>query len=446
MNFRSLSHSIGGEVDAASLPKDENYHTRIGWWIILIGIGGFLLWALLAPLDKGVPVTGTVTVSGNKKSVQHQSGGTVQSILVKEGETVKSGQSLVRMNAVQARANAAVVRVQYYTALATEARLLAERDAQSTVAFPFEADAARSDPRVSSIIAVQQQLFSSRRFALQTEMSALTEGIAGIEAHTAGLQQARTSKQDQLNLLKEQLNGMRELAQEGFVPRNRFLELQRTYAQLSSSMSEDLGNISRGLRQASELKLRKMHVQQEFQKEVRTQLADVQKETDALRNQLESLDYELANSEVKSPVDGVVVNLNIFTEGGVIPPGFRMMDVVPQAEPLIVEGQVPVHLIDSVYAGLPVELIFSAFNQNTTPRIAGTVAQVSADRFMDEKTGIPYFRMFAEVTADGRVEMEKLPVRPGMPVDLFVKTGERTFANYLIRPIRDNFKIALTEE
>lgn len=446
MNSGSAPDLGLGEADDVLLSTDATRHTRIGWWIVLLGIGGFLLWALLAPLDKGVPMSGTVTVAGNKKSVQHQSGGTVQTILVKEGDTVKIGQPLVQMNSVQARANAAVIRVQYYTARATEARLLAERDAKSLVSFSPDTDAARSEPHVASTMSVQQQLFSSRRFALQAEMSALNEGIAGIEAHTEGLKEARTGKQDQFRFLKEQLDGMRELARDGFVPRNRLLELERTYAQLSSSMSEDLGNIARGQRQASELKLRRMHRQQEFQKEVRTHLADVQKEADALRSQLESLDYELANSIVKAPVDGTVADLNIFTEGGVVSPGFRLMDIVPQSEPLIVEGQIPVHLIDSVHRGLPVELIFSSFNQNTTPRIPGVVTQVSADRLIDEKTGVPYFRMFAEVTVEGRAEMAKLPVRPGMPVELFVKTGERTLANYLIRPIQDNFKMALTEE
>lgn len=430
----------------ALLQADATRHTRIGWWIVLMGFGGLLLWALLAPLDQGVPMSGTITVAGNKKSVQHQSGGTVQTIFVKEGDAVKAGQPLVQMNAVQARANAAVIRVQYHTARAAEARLLAERDAQPSVIFSPDTEAARSDPRVASTISVQQQLFYSRRSALQAEVSALNEGIAGIEAHTAGLTEARKGKQEQFRLLQAQLDGMRELAQGGFVPRNRLLELERTHVQLSSSMSEDWGNIARGLRQASELKLRRIHRQQEFQKEVRAQLADIQKEADALKSQLEGLDYELKNSVVRSPVDGMVADLNIFTEGGVVAPGFRMMDVVPQSEPLIVEGQIPVHLVDSIHIGLPVELILSAFNQNTTPRIPGTVVQVSADRLVDQKTGASYFRMFAEVTDAGRIEINKLPVRPGMPVELFVKTGERTLANYLMRPVRDNLKMSLTEE
>lgn len=438
--------SVGQDVLPAAA-TDASKATRMGWWLVLAGLGGFLAWALTAPLDRGVPMSGTVTVSGNKKAVQHQDGGTVQAILVKEGDVVRAGQPLVLMNAVQVRANAAAIRVQYHTALSTEARLLAERDGLAAIAFPQQVLAtSRTEPRVAATLAVQQQLFAARRSWLGAELSALNENIAGIQSHTAGLGDARTGKLEQMDLLREQLAGMQELARDGYVPRNRLLELQRTQVQLSASMSEDLGTIARGQRQVSELKLRRLHRQQEFQKEVRTELAQVQKDAETLRNQLEALDWDLANAVVKAPSDGVVVDMNIFTQGGVVAPGFRMMDVVPQDEPLVVQGQVPVHLIDSVHGGLPVELIFSSFNQNTTPRIPGVVAQVSADRLVDEKTGAPYFRMIAELTPQGRALLQGLPVRPGMPVELFVKTGERTLANYLLRPMRDHLQMALTEE
>lgn len=432
--------------DYAPLPTDAKRQTRWGWWIVLLGLGGFVLWAVLAPLDKGVPLTGTVTVAGNKKAVQHQAGGTVEAILVKEGDTVKAGQVLARMNSVQARANAEITRVQYFTARSAEARLLAERDGRASVAFPNDVAQASDDARVAATMTVQQQLFTSRQSALRSELAAMDENIAGIRALHAGLLEAMSSKREQMRLLGEQLANIRSLAQEGYVPRNRLLELERTYAQLASSLSEDTGNMGRNNSQIAEIQMRRMQRQQDFQKEVRAELAEVQKEADALRNRLEGLDFEVANALVKAPVDGVVADVSIFTEGGVVAPGFRMMDVVPLSEPLIVEGQVPVHLVDSVQPQLPVELIFSAFNQNTTPRVPAVVTQVSPDRLVDEKTGMPYYRMRAEVTAEGRTLMSSLPVRAGMPVDLFVRTGERTLMNYLFRPLQDNFKMALTEE
>ena len=431
---------------APQIDTDVRSHAMLGWLIIIAGLGGFTAWASLAPLDKGVPLSGTVTVATNKKAVQHQSGGTVEAILVKEGDLVKAGDVLVRMNAVQARSNAETIRVQMFATRAAEARLVAERDGKRTIVFPPELESAKGDVRLADNIGMQQQLFSSRQSAIQSELSALDENVAGLVIQNRGLEESRDGKKQQLVFLKEQLDGMRDLAREGYVARNRLLELERTYAQLATAISEDTNNIGRGLRQISEFKLRRLQRQQEYQKEVRTQLSDVQKEAAGLASRLTGLDHELQGVMVKAPVDGTVVAMNVFTNGGVIAPGFRMMDIVPSDDPLIVEGQLPVHLIDKVHRDLRVELIFSAFNQNTTPHVPGIVTQVSADRLVDEKTGQPYYHVKARVAPEGMKMIANLQVRPGMPVDLFVKTGERTMMNYLMKPVVDHVKMAMTEE
>lgn len=439
------SHAaIKGEADPVS--TDAKKHSRLGWFIVLAGLGSFLLWSAWAPLDQGVPISGTVTVAGNKKAVQHLSGGTVEAILVREGDIVQAGQALVRMNSVQARANAEITRTQLYAARCTEARLLTERDSLPSITFPADVVAVRGDPRVAEAMTVQNQLWASRQAALRSELAAIDENIAGLQSYVAGLEMTRESKQLQVSLLREQTEGMRDLARDGFVPRNRLLDLERALAQMQAGVAEDTASLGRSQRQIGELRMRRIQRLQEFQKEVRAQLADTQKEIGALSNRLQGLDYELANVLVKSPVDGVVADVNVFTEGGVVSPGFRMMDVLPSGERLIVEGQVPVHLIDSVHPNLPVELIFSAFNQNTTPRVPAQVTQVSPDRLTDEKTGVPYYRLKAEVTTDGQQMLSQLPVRAGMPVELFVKTGERTLMSYLLRPLRDHVRMSMTEE
>jgi protease secretion system membrane fusion protein len=312
--------------------------------------------------------------------------------------------------------------------------------------FPPEVQAAATEPRTAAAIAVQQQLFASRQSALRSELAAIDENIAGLQLMQSGQKLSLEGKQLQLRLLREQVESLRDLARDGFVPRNRLLEMERSQAQMAASVAEDTGNMGRSQRQIAELRLRQLQRQQDAQKEVRTQLADVQKEADALRTRLESLDWEVANAQVRAPVDGIVADVNVFTAGGVVAPGFRMMDVLPLSEPLIVEGQIPVHLIDSVHPQLPVELIFSAFNQNTTPRVPGVVTQVSPDRLVDDKTGQSYYRLRAEVTPQGRQTMAGLGVRPGMPVELFVKTGERTLLTYLFKPLSDHWRMSLTEE
>ena len=173
---------------------DEAQHTKLGWWIVLAGFGGFILWASFAPLDKGVPISGTVTVASNLQAVQHQTGGTIDRILVKEGDHVKVGQVVVRMNDVQIKAQAEITRSQLYTARAVEARLLAERDSKNEIEFPAELLSLQSDPRVANNLIIQNQLFTSRRLALQHEIAALDEGTAGLKVQLRGLEATKINK------------------------------------------------------------------------------------------------------------------------------------------------------------------------------------------------------------------------------------------------------------
>lgn len=438
--------SAPAHLEEVKVETDDSKHSRFGWLIVLLGVGGFMMWASLAPLDQGVPVSGTVVVDSNRKVIQHQSGGTVDEILVKEGALVKAGQPLLRMNEVQTRAQAEATRVQYFTVRAAEARLVAERDGKKNVSFPDELEKAKNDPRVANIISLQAQLFSSRQLAIQNELAALDESIAGLRSQVRGLEESRESKKLQLQYLKEQLESIRDLAKDGYVARNRLLDLERTYAQVNGSISEDIGNIGRSQRQISEISLRRVQRQQEYQKDVRGQLTDIQREAESLGNRLTAQDFELSNVLVKAPVDGIVVGLSVFTKGAVIGAGQKLMDIVPSDDPLIVEGQLPVNLIDKVHPDLKVELIFSAFNQNKTPHVPGLVTQVSADRIVDERSGIPYYKMKAKVAPEGMTIIKDLNVRPGMPVELFVKTGERTMMSYLFKPVFDRARTSLSEE
>ena len=434
------------DVEVLEVNTDSSSYARLGWGIVLIGVLGFLLWASFAPLDKGVPLSGTVAVASSRKMIQHQTGGTVDEILVKDDDVVKAGQVLVKMNNITAKSNAEVARVQMFTALATEARLLAERDGAKAIRFPKELEQAKSDSRVANNIMLQQQLFNARQGSLQSELGAVDENIAGLKLQLKGLEESMINKKQQQVFLKEQLDGMRDLAKDGYIARNRLLDLERTYSQVNGGVSEDIGNIGRALRQIAELGLRKSQRQQDYQKEVRTQLSDIQKEAEALQSRLEALDFDLSNTLVKAPVDGTVVNLNVFTKGAVVQSGFKLMELVPKDDALVVEGILPVQLVDKVHEGLKVELIFSAFNTNTTPHIPGIITQVSADRTTDERTGQPFYKVKAKVAPEGVKMLAHLQIRPGMPVEMFVKTGERTMMNYLLKPIFDRAHSAMSEE
>ena len=434
------------DVEVLDVIVDSSSYSRLGWMIVLFGFVGFVVWASFAPLDQGVPVPGTLSVSSSRKAIQYPNNGTVEAVLVKDGDVVKAGQVLVRMNPVMAKANLEVGRVQLYTAEATAARLRAEIENAPSINFPKYLTSDKLDPRVANNILLQQQLFLSRRTAQQNDLSSIDENIAGLKSQLRGLEDSMINKKQQLGFLKEQVENMRELAKEGFVARNRLLDLERTYAQVIGAISEDNGNIGRVQRQITELNFRRTQRQQEYQKEARAQLNEAQKEAESARSRLPALEYEFNNVEVKSPVAGVVTGLNVFTVGGFVAPNIKLMEIVPESDPLIVDGQLPVHLVDKVRKGMPVELIFSAFNSNTTPHIPGVVTQVAADRIVDERTGMPYYKVRAEVSPEGVKKLAKLELRPGMPVEMSVKTGERTFMNYLMKPLLDRANSSLSEE
>jgi protease secretion system membrane fusion protein len=442
----AVSEVVVRDAAELELNTDPGRYARMGWIIVLLGVVGFVVWAMMAPLDKGVPVSGTVVVATNRKAVQHQMGGTIAEILVKEGDLVKEGQVLLRLNDMRTRSDAGISRTQYFSALATEARLTAEREGRKTIVFPKSLDEAKTDPRVVADISLQNQLIFSRQLALQNEMAAIEENIAGQKVALRGVEESRENKKLQRRLTKEQVDSMRELAADGYVARNRLLDLERTQAQIDGAIAEDSGNIGRTKRQIAEMELRRSQRQQEYQREVRTQLSEVQKEVNALRERLASQDFDQAGNDVKSPATGTVVGMAVFTKGAVVAGGFKMMDIVPAGDELEVEGSIPVHLIDKIHNGLPVDFIFSAFNQNSTPHIPGIVINVSPDRLTDERSGQPYYKMKARVTPAGLKLLAHNKVISGMPVEMFVKTGERTMMNYLLKPIFDRAKTSMTEE
>ena len=434
----------GNNVEQSS--TDERKFTRLGWLVIGIGLVGFFMWASLAPLDKGVASPGSVTVSGNRKTIQSPAGGVVRKIDVKEGDKVKAGEVLVQMSQVQAQAQVDSLKDQYYTTLATEGRLLAERDNLSKIRFSPVFDTLKDDARVAEIIALQVQLFSSRRQALRSEVDGFKQSIDGIRFQIKGLQDSRANKQIQWSSIREQMSSMKQLATEGYLPRNRYLEAQRQFAEINSSIDETIGRIGQLQKQLLESQQRIDQRYADYQREVRTQLAQTQMDANDFKNKLEMANYDLGNTSIVSPVDGTVVGLSIFTQGGVVGAGDHLMDIVPSEASLVVDSRLKVEMIDKVYSGLPVELMFTAFNQNKTPKIPGTVTLISADRLVDKGTGEPYYQIQVTVTPEGLKMLSSADIKPGMPVEVFVKTGSRSLLSYLFKPILDRAHTSLTEE
>ncbi len=441
---KALPMTLEGEAD---LPMDTGHPMRVGLWVLGLGFGGFLLWAALAPLDQGVPTSGQVVVTGNRKTVQNLVPGMVDAILIKDGDEVKEGDVLLRLDPTQARSQYEVARAQWLVAKAIEARLLADVQGRSEITFPEDLLKYKDDPRAASAMAIQTQLLRSRRAALQAELGAMENMLAGLQSSATGLEATRRAKEQQSKLLLEELKGLREMAAEGYLPRNRLSEQERLLAQLGGAISEDLGNLGRTQRSIGEIRMRMLARQQDYHKEVENGLAEVQKEVSALDSRLKGLAFELANTEVRSPKEGVIVGLKVHTIGGVLASGTPLMDVVPKNEPLRIDVMIPTTLIDKVKLDLPVDIIFPAFNQKVTPNIPGKLDQVAADATNDPQGRMPpYYLGQVVVTPEGMKKLTTHEIKAGMPAEVIIKTGERTLLNYIVKPLLDRAKPALTEE
>ncbi|MHC5348740.1 HlyD family type I secretion periplasmic adaptor subunit [Pseudomonas sp. A46] len=426
---------------------DDRRPARWGVGLVLAGFGGFLVWALVAPLDAGVVANATVNVTNARKTVQHLTGGTVSAILVREGDKVRAGQELARLDPTQAIAEQGALSSQYIVAKTVEDRLVAERDGADTVTFNSELlERFGGDPRLMEAVALQQRLFQTRRKALLGEISILHENLNGAEEQLKGLRQVQGTRARQASLLEQELEGVRSLAAEGYIPRNRMLELERSASELNGALAQNVADIGRTRNQIAELKLRILQREQDFQKEVESQLTDIQRETTSLAERLRSVDYQVDNTVIRSPIDGIVLGLNIATVGGVIQPGAPIMDVVPDKEPLQVDAQVPVQAIDKMVPGLPVDIAFPAFNHAQTPNIPGRVLTVAADRLVDEASKQPYYLAQVEVTAEGMKLLGPNNIRAGMPATVTIKTGERSLMSYLMKPLLSRVGNAFKEQ
>jgi len=439
----------GARSALSKVDTDERPIVKFGMMTLAIGFGGFLLWAALAPLDEGVPGVGVVSVDTKRKTVQHLHGGVVEEILVREGARVKAGDILVRLNSTDVKAQLDIAQSQLYLAAAMEARLRAERANQDKMTFPDALQAsAQTDPRAKDAIDAQSQLFSARRAALKSELATMDQMVAGLNNQITGLRSLEAGKKRQIELLEKELTSYRGLAEEGFVPRNKLYEQERVLADISGTRGSDIAQIARAEAAINETRLRQLQRQQDYRKEVESQMSDVQRELNTRTDQLRALEEQYARTDIKAPADGYVVAMEAHTVGGVVRPGDRIMDIVPEDDVLVVEAQLPVNLIDKVRVGqlanMHLQIVLSGGAQ---PVIEGEVVQISADRLTDQRTGAPYYSARIHITAKGAAEVarHKIHVQPGMQADVVVITGARTLLQYLMRPLMSRITSGMTE-
>ena len=436
-------------ADAGGLraSSDTSAVAKTGLWVLGLGFGGFLLWAGLAPLDEGVPTQGVVTLDTKRKTVQHLSGGIVKEVLVHEGQQVKEGEPLLRLDGAVAKANYEAVRQRYLGYRAMQSRLFAEQAGQNAIDFHPDVKAAMNDPLIKQQVSTQQQLIQARRAALAADLQGIEESVQGLKEQLGSYQNILVQRRSQLSLLTEELNNTRGMVKEGYAPRNRQLELERMVAESNAAIADLNGNSLRVQRQVAELTQRSMARKQEYRKEVETQLAEVTREVQSDAEKFVAVSADLDRMEIKAPASGQVVGLTVQTVGAVLQPGQKLLDVVPDSQTLLLEAHIPPHLIDKVQAGLSTDVRFNAFAHSPQLVVEGKVLSVSGDLLSDPaQPQFSYFLARVQVTPDGMKTLGKRQMQPGMPAEIVIKTGERSMLTYLLHPLLKRMASSMKEE
>ena len=440
--------STSADENSDPSASDTGRAARIGLWALGLGFGGFLLWAGLAPLDKGVPSQGTVMIDTKRKTVQHLSGGIIQKVAVHEGQTVKEGDTLIELDSATARSNYESVRQRYLSLRAMQGRLTAEQADKDVITFHPDLLEARSDPLIQIQMQTQSQLLLTRRNSLRATLQGIEESIQSQQGLLTTYEGMLSQRRNQLALIQEELKNTRSLVAEGYAPRNRQLELERQVAEVNTSIVELNGNTLRAQRAIAELRQQAQVRRQEYRKEVETDLANVLREVQSDAEKLAAVKNDLERTEIRSPATGQVIGLAVQTIGGVIQPGQKLMDIVPEDAALLLEARIDPHFIDRVHAGLKTDVRFNAFAHTPQLVVEGEVTSLSND-LLTEQVGsgqVSYYLARVKVTPEGIKKLGTHRLQPGMQAEVVIKTGERSMLTYLINPLTKRLAAAMKEE
>ncbi len=415
-------------------PVDPRPWQRIGLLVLLIAFGGFGGWAVAANLAVGVVASGKVAAASSTRSVQHYEGGIVSEIRVADGDRVEAGEVLVVLDDTRARSQLQLARNQYLLNRASEVRLSAELAGSETLTFPVELRDSQSR-RVREALAVQQGLFFARRQTLDGTLATLEQQAHQYREQREGLEALIEVSRQRIASLDEEADDLRSLFERGHGDRQRLRELERDLLELEGETAQQESNAASIDAQISENRLQRQILRQEFQQETGERLRDVQAQIAEAEERITALADEVRRTAVRAPVAGSVVDLRLHSSGAVIDPGDAVLDIVPADEGFVVEARIPVHEIDSLHPGQTARIRFTAFDQRASHAVEGELVHLSADSLVDETTGSDYY--LARIAVDDSRLPEEMRLVAGMPAEVMIHTGERSFASYLLEPFSD---------
>ena len=438
------------DVLPKKIERQEKF-LRIGGLVaVLLLFGGVGVWSVLAPLDSAAIGSGLVIVENYRKPIAHLEGGIVKEVRIREGQHVHKGEVLLTLEDIQPRSQLDQVQGQWLLSLAHEARLTAQRDGKSRIAYPTALTARKNDSRAAEAMRLQDQTFQVRKRALDGEIMLYRRQIDQLKQKLIGLNEQKSMREKLVRSFEKERGDLQILASQGYAEMQRVREMERNLAQNEgqrASLESDMSSVELEIGSA-ELKI--LRIEQEFQREVAKELAEVQAELFSLNERNRALSDTVKRTTVVAPDDGMVLELAVHTPGEVIRPGQHVLNIVPANEQLMVEVRLLPQDIDQIIVGQTAEIRFSAFRQREMPKIEGKLVMVSADRLIDETSQDrhPYYLARVVVTPKGIRDLVnlKLELVPGMPADVFIKTGSRTFWRYMTAPFSDLLVRSMRED
>lgn len=419
---------------------------RWGMATVVVTLGGFLLWAGFAPLKEGVLADGAVVVDTEHKTVQHLEGGIVERLHVREGSEVKEGQLLIELSETRARAELERLETRYYGRMAEFDRLNAERLSRERIDFSEELLARRGEPRIATLLAVQEDLFEVRRNEYQGEVEILRHRIQQLEEQVRGLEASQGARQREQALIEEDLENLEALREQQLVDESLLIARQREYEQGLGALGNNAADIAATRVAIGETRQQILQLQNTLRTKVSDQLIAAQQELLETRERIVAVRDMLRRTRIRAPQDGKVIGLTAHTLGGVVQPGNPIMNIVPSQDRLMVEGRVRPTDIDNVFPGQEARLRFDAFSWRTTPELTGKVERVSPDAFQNRETGESYYVARILAPEEELAKLGDVEVEPGMPVSIMFTGGARTAMQYLTAPLSDIVNKALVEE
>jgi HlyD family secretion protein len=420
-------------------------HFAVGVGFVALFGGTLGLWAAASPLAGAVVASGQFVVDSNVKKVQHQQGGIVAELKVRDGDRVKAGDLLVRLDETITRANQQIVIKQLDELYARKARLEAERDGHAEVPTPSELALRIHLPDVAKAMTDERRLFATRRSQKDGQKAQFAQRIEQLNEEILGIDAQIISRDQQLRFLKTELDGLRDLFKRNLVPTARVMPLERESANITGQKGQLIAARAQTDGKISEIRLQLLQLDIEMQTEAVKELREIQAKTAELAERLVAAEDQLRRMDIRAPIDGQVHQLNVHTLGGVITPAEPVMLIVPLTEQLQVEARVMPTDVDQLHAGQAAAVKVMAGNQRTTPELLGAVSRVSADVTRDPQTGLNYYTVRIMLPESEKAKLGDLTIIPGMQADSFIRTAERTPFQYMMKPLTDQFSRAFRE-